>query len=276
MMHRQQQQHRPLASFASLSTMFPDYAPPKYKPAVPVVPVVPSSPSLEKSEVVADDSVVAATIAADVPAVPIKKQKIKISIKITLVSKKTSESTSTSVVAPTVAPSPTKKIKITIKKQPKEEQQQPQQQQEYYQKRHFDIAPPSSMFFKPYSDYIAPPPKCCCFFIDNLHCFLRSTDNACIDTVTKKVLGFWNCEIGTNSKLLHEVCEEKEKKDFFCNSHEDDDNDDNDDNDDIKMRTEMRKKSDANRARITGQPIALLRQKIAIKYGMKIRSVPTK
>ena len=278
-MHRQQQQHRPLASFASLSTMFPDYAPPKYKPAVPVV----SCPSLEKSEVVADDSVVAATIAADVPAVPIKKQKIKISIKITLVSKKNSESTSTSVVAPVVAPSLTKKIKITIKKQPKEEQQQPQQQQEY-QKRHFDIAPPSSMFFKPYSDYIEPPPKCCCFFIDNRHCFLRSTDNACIDTVTKKVLGFWNCEIGTNSKLLpvgddtaHEVCEEKEKKDFFCNSHEDDDDiDDNNDNDDIKMRTEMRKKSDANRARITGQPIALLRQKIAIKYGMKIRSVPTK
>ena len=66
----------------------------------------------------------------------------------------------------------------------------------------------------------------------------------------------------------------KKKKNFFCKSHEDDDNDDNDD---IKTRrAEMRKKSDANRARITGQPIALLRQKIAIKYGMKIRSVPTK
>lgn len=273
-MHRQQQQHRPLASFASLSTMFPDYAPPKYKPVVPVVPC----PSLEKLEVITD-SVVDATVPTVPTIPPIKKQKIKI----TLVSKKTSESTSTSVVAPAVAPSLTKKIKIikiTIKKQPKEQQQQ----QEYYQKRHFDIAPPSSMFFKPYSDYIAPPPKCCCFFIDNRHCFLRSTDNACIDTVTKKVLGFWNCEIGTNSKLLpvgddtaHEVCEEKEKKDFFYKSHEDDDDiDDNNDNDDIKMRAEMRKKSDANRARITGQPIALLRQKIAIKYGMKIRSVPTK
>ena len=265
MMHRQQQQHRPLASFALLSTMFPDYAPPNYKPVVPVVP----SPSLEKSEVVAD-SVVASTAAT-----PIEKTKIK--IKITLVSKKTSASTTSTCFTP----SPTKKIKITIKKQPKEYQKQ---QQEYYQKRHFDIAPPSSMFFKPYSDYIAPPPKCCRFFIDSRHCFLRSTDNACIDTITKKVLGFWNCEIGTNSKLLpvgddtaHEVCEEKEKKDFFCNSHEDDDDiDDNNDNDDIKMRAEMRKKSDANRARLTGQPIALLRQKIALKYGMQIHSVPTK
>lgn len=163
-MHRQQQQHRPLASFASLSTIFPDYAPPKYKPVVPVVP----SPSLEKPEVVA----------AAAPYSPIKKQKIKIK----LVSKKTS----------VVAPSPTKKIKITIKKQPKEQQQQ----------HHFDIAPPSSMFFKPYSDYIAPPLKYCRFFIDNRHCFLRSTDNACIDTIAKKVFGFWNCEIGTNSKLL--------------------------------------------------------------------------
>jgi hypothetical protein len=264
-MHMQQQRHRPLTSFASLSNMFPDYAPPNYKPVVPVVP----SPSLEKPEVVA---VVADTIADDVP---IEKQKIKISIKIRLVSKK--NSASTSLVAPVVAPSPTKKIKITIKKQPKEQQQQ----------HHFDIAPPSSMFFKPYSDYIAPPSKCCRFFIDSRHCFLRSTDNACIDPISKIVFGFWNCEIGTNSKLLpvgddtaYEVCEEKEKKDFFCTNNEDDDDiDDNNDNDDIddnKMRAEMRKKSDANRARLTGQPVALLRQKIALKYGMQIRSVPTK
>lgn len=247
---QQQNQHRPLASFASLATIFPDYVPPISKPVVPVVPVV---PALDKSEVAAD-------------AAPIKKQKIKISIKITLGSKKTSESTS--VVAPSVAPSPTKRIKIIIKKQPKKQEEK---------ERHVDIAPPSSMFFKPYSDYTAPPPKCCRFFIDNRHCFLRSTDNACIDTITKKVFGFWNFEVGENSKLLpidddaaYEVCEEKEKEDFFCN------NCNNDDNHDIETRAEMRKKSDANRARLTGQPIALLRQKIAIKYGMQIRSVPTK
>jgi hypothetical protein len=172
----------------------------------------------------------------------------------------------------------TRKIKITIKKQP---QKQPQEQCFID-----DIAPPSSMIYNPCGDYIAPPPKCCRFFIDNHHCFLRSTDNACIDPISKIVFGFWNCEIGAKCKLLpvdddtvYEVCEEKEKKDFFCNNHEDDDdNDDNhgDDIDDIKMRAEIRKKSDANRARLTGQPVALLRQKIAIKYGMQIRSVPTK
>jgi hypothetical protein len=234
-MHRQHRQPlASLASFASLSTMFP----PNSKP---------------------------------VSAVTIEKQKQK--IKITIVPKKTSATSTTSTTS-VVAPSPTKKIKITIKKQPKEEQQQK------YQEYHFDIAPPSSMFFKPYSDYIEPPPKCCRFFIENRNCFLRSTDNACIDTISKKVFGFWNCKIGTNSKLLllhvgddnaaYEVCEEKEKEDF-CNNHDDDDNDD------IKTRrAEMRKKSDANRARLTGQPVALLRQKIAIKYGMQIRSIPTK
>ena len=234
------QQHRPLASF---STMFRDYTPPNPKP-------------------------VAALAKPVVDATTGEKQKIKIII----VAKKTSAPTTTTTYA---APAPIKKIKITIKKQPKEEEKQQQ---------HFnDIAPPSSMFFKPYSDYTVPPPKCCRFFIDNRHCFLRSTDNACIDTITKKVLGFWNCEIGTNSKLLpvgddtaHEVCEEKEKKDFFCNNHEDDDDDDDEDDDDdnheIETRAEMRKKSYANRSRLTGQPISLLRQKIAIKYGMQICS----
>ena len=124
------------------------------------------------------------------------------------------------------------------------------------------------MFFKPYSDYTVPPPKCCRFFIDNRHCFLRSTDNACIDTITKKVFGFWNCEIGAKCKLLHvghdvayEVCGEKEN--LLFNNHDDDNHDD------IQTcATEMRKNSDANRARLTGQPVALLRHKIAMQYKM--------
>ena len=253
--------HRPLASFSILSQIYSQQPKPAKPNVTDSVATVVSSPRGEKQK-----------------------------IKITIVTKKTSAAPPPTSSAPMshvpvppapASPSPvsprTRKIKITIKKQPKEQQ-----------KRHFDIAPPSSMFFKPYSDYIAPPPKCCRFFIDNRHCFLRSTDNACIDTITKKVLGFWNCEIGTNSKLLpvgddtahddtaHEVCEEKEKKDFFCNNHEDDDDDDDEDDDDdnheIETRAEMRKKSDANRSRLTGQPIALLRQKIAIKYGMQICS----
>jgi len=258
---------RPLASF---STLFQIYSP-QPKPAKP--------------------EVFTASVVADLP--PLEKQKIKIIV----IAKKTPAAVTTSPVSPApplLVPAPpllvpmppapvsprTKKIKIMIKKQPQEKQKQPQEKQKQQTCFINDIAPPSSMFFKPYSDYIAPPPKCCRFFIDNRDCFLRSTDNACIDKITKNVFGFWNCEIGTNSKLLpvgdddsaYEVCEE----DFFCNHEDDDDIGENNENNDIKMRAEMRKKSDANRARLTGQPIALLRQKIAIKYGMQIRSIPTK
>ena len=276
--------HRPLASFSLLSQIYSQQ--PK-----------PAKPNVTHS---------VATTAVSSPRG--EKQKIKI----TIVTKKTSAAPPPTSSAPMshvpvphvpvppvhASPSPvsprTRKIKITIKKQPQEqEQEQPQKQpqeqpQKQPQEQCFidDIAPPSSMIYNPCGDYIAPPPKCCRFFIDNHHCFLRSTDNACIDPISKIVFGFWNCEIGAKCKLLpvdddtvYEVCEEKEKKDFFCNNHEDDDdNDDNhgDDIDDIKMRAEIRKKSDANRARLTGQPIALLRQKIAVKYGMQIRSVPTK
>jgi len=170
------------------------------------------------------------------------------------------------VAAAAPAPAQTKKIKITIKlttKKPKEEEEQCFIN---------DIAPPSSMIYKPCGDYIAPPPKCCRFFIDNRHCFLRSTDNACIDPITKKVFGFWNCEIGAKCKLLpvdddavyEEVCEicevsqEEEqtetKNEDFCNNE--------------TRAVEMRKKSDANRSRLAGQPTALLRHKIAMQHGM--------
>ena len=241
--------HRPLASFSILSQIYSQQPKPAKPNVTDSVSTAVSSPRGEKQK-----------------------------IKITIVTKKTSAAPPPTSSAPMshvpvppahASPSPVsprrRKIKITIKKQP--------------QKQCFidDIAPPSSMFFKPYSDYIAPPPKCCRFFIDNHHCFLRSTDNACIDPISKIVFGFWNCEIGAKCKLLpvdddtaYEVCEEKEKKDFFCTNHEDDD-----DIDDIKMRAEMRKKSDATRARLSGQPVALLRQKIALKYGMQIRSVPS-
>ena len=254
--------HRPLASFSLLSQIYSQQPKPAKPNVTDSVSTAVSSPRGEKQK-----------------------------IKITIVTKKTSAAPPPTSSAPMshvpvpparASPSPvsprTRKIKITIKKQP---QKQPQEQCFID-----DIAPPSSMIYNPCGDYIAPPPKCCRFFIDNHHCFLRSTDNACIDPISKIVFGFWNCEIGAKCKLLpvdddtvYEVCEEKEKKDFFCNNHEDDDdNDDNhgDDIDDIKMRAEIRKKSDANRARLTGQPVALLRQKIAIKYGMQIRSIPIK
>jgi hypothetical protein len=134
------------------------------------------------------------------------------------------------------------------------------------------------MIYNPCGDYIAPPPKCCRFFIDNRHCFLRSTDNACIDPITKIVFGFWNCEIGAKCKLLpvdddtvYEVCGEcqetqKENEEFCKNLLEPQQNDNHDH--DNETHAEIRKKSDANRSRLAGQPAALLRHKIAMQYGM--------
>jgi hypothetical protein len=247
-MHR-----RPLASF---STLYQIYSP-QPKPAKP--------------------EVVTASVVATLP--PLEKQKIKIII----IAKKTSAAPAPPTLVPVPMPlapvsHQTKKIKITIKKQPQEKQPQEKQPQEKQPQTCSinDIAPPSSMIYTPCSDYIAPPPKCCRFFIDNHHCFLRSSDNACIDPITKKVFGFWNCEIGAKCKLLpidddtayelcqevcEEVCEEvsevsqKKENEDFCNNE-------------TLPAVEMRKKSDANRSRLSGQPAALLRHKIAMQYGM--------
>ena len=213
----------------------------------------------------------------------LKKKKIKITV-----AKKTSASTSAAAppVSPVPAPPPapaspapmsprTKKIKITIKQQPKQEKPKQEQQrvESVYTCYHFnDIAPPVSMIYTPCSDYIVPPPKCCCFFIENRHCFLRSTDNACIDPITKEVFGFWNCEIGKKCELLpppptdDDQCHDATSANLVANLVQLDNNDDDDCNKIDALA--MRKKSDANRARITGQPVAILRQKIATKHGM--------
>ena len=190
---------------------------------------------------------------APAPLTPVEKQKLKI----TIVKRKPFENPTNKI-----------KIKITIKKQPKQKEEEEQQQQQQ-QRVVNDIAPPASMIYNPCSDYIAPPPKCCRFFIDNRHCFLRSSDNACIHPTTKEVFGFWNCEIGEKCKLLpldddtvYEVYQEaevekekeKENKDFSNNQ--------------TPPAVEMRKKSDANRSRLAGQPVAILRHKIAMQYGM--------
>ena len=261
--------HRPLASFSILSQIY--Y--PQSKPAKPNV------------------AASAATVASAEASPNFEKQKIKI----TIVAKKSYASTAypapvyhVPVPPAPASPSPvsprTRKIKITIKKQTQEQtqeqpQEQPQEQtQEQPQCFINDIAPPSSMIYNPCSDYIAPPPKCCRFFIDNRHCFLRSTDNACIDPITKIVFGFWNCEIGAKCKLLpvdddtvYEVCGEcqetqKENEDLCNNLQLEPQQNDNHDNETCAV--EMRKKSDANRSRLAGQPAALLRHKIAMQYGM--------
>jgi len=266
-MHR-----RPLLSFSILSQI---YGPQHHKPKSPA--------AIAKPEVIAVAALPPVAAVAALP--PLEKKKIKITV-----AKKTSASTSPAAAAPPAslvptpppAPAPaspaspapasprTKKIKITIKQQPKQEQpKQEQPKQECYHLH--DFAPPDSMIYTPCGDYIAPPPKCCRFFIENRHCFLRSADNACIDPITKEVFGFWNCEIGKKCELLPPPPTDDDQYDHATSANlvhlvQLDNNDDDDCNKIDALA--MRKKSDANRARITGQPVALLRQKIATKHGM--------
>ena len=253
--------HRPLVSFSILSQVYSQQQPKYAKPNAAASVASPSA------------------FTSAFP--PVEKQKIKI----TIVAKKTSPAPVSHVPVPpatvSLAPAPapvsprTRKIKIIIKKQPQKQEEEPQEKEQCFIN---DIAPPSSMIYNPCGDYIAPPPKCCRFFIDNRHCFLRSTDNACIDPITKIVFGFWNCEIGAKCKLLavdddtvYEVCgecEEKQKEnEDFCNSLQLEPQQ-NDHHDNQTCAVEMRKKSDANRSRLAGQPSALLRHKIAMQYGM--------
>lgn len=260
------QQDRPLASFSTMkfidyrvSQLQPDpQLHPDPQPQQPVIVVVVEKQKKLKftikkkhtPETVTPDTPDTSDT-PDTPDTPVEKQKLKI----TIVKRKHS-----------LTKNPTKKIKITIKKQPKQKEEEQQC---------FDIAPPVTMFYRPYSDYIAPPPKCCRFFIENRHCFLRSSDNACIDPITKNVFGFWNCEIGKNCELLPPADDDDVQDDEVNNDIANLlklDNSDNSDDDDYdynkRITLAMRQKSDANRARFTGQPVALLRQKIATNYGM--------
>jgi hypothetical protein len=129
-----------------------------------------------------------------------------------------------------------------------------------------DYAPLETMFYQPRSDYIVPPPSCSRFFIENKHCFLRRHDNACIDPSTKKVIGFWNEQVGENCKLLPLETAYEEvlpsppvssppvvptpspKKQ--------------------KRVTNPRFVSDAQRSRVACEPVALLREKLALQYGI--------
>ena len=256
--------HRPLASFSTMRF----YTPQPHPQPQPIT-TTSSSPVVEKPKVkfiikkkhtptattTSDEMPAVPAIVTPVTTTPLEKQKQK--IKITIGKRKPSF---------TEKP-PTNKIKITIKKKPTTTQEE----------KHFinhnidDIAPPVSMIYVPRNDYITPPPKCCRFFIQNRHCFLRSTDNACIDPINKEVFGFWNCEIGKKCELLPPPPTD----DQDCVNGDDNvanlvqlDNDKNDDDCNKITALAMRQKSDANRARFTGQPVALLRQKIATNYGM--------
>ena len=149
---------------------------------------------------------------------------------------------------------------------------------------HNDIAPPSTMICKPQSQsdlyYRAPPQRCCRFFIENKHCFLRERDNACISPISRTVFGFWNENVGKECKLLpvedettyeeampeiplsSPIMKSKSQKspkkiDLVTKSPKK-----------IDLVTKSRFVSDAQRARVASEPVALLREKIAKQYGM--------
>ena len=149
---------------------------------------------------------------------------------------------------------------------------------------HNDIAPPATMICKPQPEndlyYRAPPQRCCRFFIENKNCFLRECDNACISPISKTVFGFWNEKVGKECKLLpveDETTYEEEmpeiplsspimksksqklpKKVILITKSPKK----------IDLVTKSRFVSDAQRARVASEPVALLREKIAKQYGM--------
>ena len=210
--------------------------------------------------------------------VPVEKKKIKIKPKNTAVvtidsiasdAEKTAHPLST---PHPLSPQQKKKI-IIIKKKEKVENL-----------CHSDIAPPATMIYKPQPQndvyYRVPPQRCCRFFIKNKECFLRERDNACISPISRTVFGFWNEKVGKECKLLpveDETTYEEEiseipqsspimkskykkspkKVDLITKSPKK-----------VDLITKSRFVSDAQRARVASEPVALLREKIAKQYGM--------
>ena len=181
----------------------------------------------------------------------------------------------------------TTKKKITIKQRvvtttttthsQEQQKQTPEKQKEKtendYKTYITDYAPPATGFYQPRSDYIVPPPACSRFFIENKHCFLRRCDNACIDPSTKKVIGFWNEMDGKNCKLLpiEDETTYEEVNPTTYDTYEEVENA-------VPVPvpspqkqqtlTNSRFVSDAQRARVACEPVALLREKLALQYGI--------
>jgi hypothetical protein len=139
-----------------------------------------------------------------------------------------------------------------------------------------DYAPPATMFYQPRSDYIVPPPACSRFFIENIHCFLRQHDNACVDPSTKKVIGFWNERVGNKCKLLpvETMCEENlvpvpsPQKQSPQKQSPQKQSPQKQSPQKQKCITKPRFVSDAHRARVASEPVALLREKLALQFGI--------
>jgi hypothetical protein len=140
---------------------------------------------------------------------------------------------------------------------------------------HNDIAPPATMICKPQSEndlyHTVPPERCCRFFIENKQCFLRERDNACISPISKTVFGFWNEKVGKECKLLpieDETVYEEEITEIPLLSSPIMKSNSQKSPKKIDLVTKSRFVSDAQRARVASEPVALLREKIAKQYGM--------
>jgi hypothetical protein len=162
-----------------------------------------------------------------------------------------------------------------------------------------DIAPPASIYYIQQNDiYRTPPPNCCRFFIENKSCFLRESDNACICPISRTVIGFWNEKVGKECKLLpiqHETTYEEttvqEVKVIDIDSPSPSPSPiassasfpqttptpTSSKNINSLLISKPRFVSDAQRARIASEPVALLREKLAKRYGMNhIKMSPIK
>ena len=204
----------------------------------------------------------------------IEKKRIKIKRRITMTSSQASPSQTSQSQGQQETQQPQhqeqiiERKKITIKRKvvtTTQSQEKPSPSPQKMQEIHHDYAPPATMFYQPRSDYITPPPSCSRFFIENKYCFLRRHDNACIDPSTKKVIGFWNEQVGENCKLLpvETMNEEAEPSPVY------------EETENIvpspqkqKRVTKPRFVSDAHRARVACEPVALLREKLALQFGI--------
>ncbi len=147
-----------------------------------------------------------------------------------------------------------------------------------------DIAPPATVYCSVQKNdiYPTPPPNCCRFFIENRHCFLRQRDNACICPKLRTVIGFWNEKVGKDCKLLpiedETVYEEASTVDPpsqtapLPTSPKKIDTVTTESPSKISnckhSVSKPKNVSDAQRARIASEPVALLREKLAKQYGI--------
>jgi hypothetical protein len=157
--------------------------------------------------------------------------------------------------------------------------------------KYSDIAPPTTSYYNVSNDiYQTPPPNCCRFFIENRHCFLRQRDNACICPKFRTVIGFWNEKVGKECKLLpiedETMYEEATIVDPLSSNIPTETApvprsptaattsptaattlpSKNSNSNPITSKSKI--VSDAQRARIASEPVALLREKLAKQYGI--------